>query len=152
MRLWQGSPALSREAAWKPVRQQRALPWIRWWTGSQPCLAPSSPSVKWVGWRIRGRRSKDHIHLDFIIGAKSLQSCPALFSSLWTATRQALLSLGFSRQGYWSGWPCPPPGDLSDPGMEPASLVSTALTVGGSFPLAPPGKLIEGEGPEFPHI
>ena len=75
MRLWQGSPALSREAAWKPVRQQRALPWIRWWTGSQPCLAPSSPSVKWVGWRIRGRRSKDHIHLDFIIGAKSLQSC-----------------------------------------------------------------------------
>ena len=79
------------------------------------------------------------------------QSCPTL-QPHGPYSRQAPLSLGFSRQGYWSGWPCPPPGDLSDPGMEPASLVSTALTVGGSFPLAPPGKLIEGEGPEFPHI
>ena len=35
------------------------------------------------------------------------------------AARQAPLSLGFSRQGYWSGLPCPPPGDHPDPGMEP---------------------------------
>jgi len=39
----------------------------------------------------------------------------------WTAARQAPLSMGFSRQEYWSGVPCPPPGDLPDPGMEPAS-------------------------------
>ena len=32
----------------------------------------------------------------------------------WTAARQALLSMGFSRQEYWSGWPCRPPGDLPD--------------------------------------
>ena len=36
--------------------------------------------------------------------------------------------MGFSRQGYWSGLPCPPPGDLPDPGMEPSSLISPALT------------------------
>jgi len=37
----------------------------------------------------------------------------------------------------WHGLPCPPPGDLSDPGIEPVSLMSPAL---GSLPLAPPGK------------
>ena len=39
----------------------------------------------------------------------------------WTVARQAPLSLGFSRQGYWSGLPRPPPGDLPDPGTESAS-------------------------------
>ena len=36
--------------------------------------------------------------------------------------------MGFSRQEYWSGLPCPPPGDLSNPGIEPTSLMSPALT------------------------
>ena len=41
-------------------------------------------------------------------------------------------SMGFSRQEYWSGLPCPPPGDLPEPEMEPASLMSPALS-GGFF-------------------
>ena len=41
-----------------------------------------------------------------------------LFETLWTITRQAPLSMGFSRQEYWSGLPLPPPGDLPDPGIE----------------------------------
>ena len=41
--------------------------------------------------------------------------------TLWTVAHQAPLSVGFSRQQYWSGLPCPPPGDLSDPGIKPAS-------------------------------
>ena len=45
----------------------------------------------------------------------------------WTAARQAPLSTGFSRQEYWSGLPCPPPGDLPDPGMEPESLMSPVV-------------------------
>ena len=40
--------------------------------------------------------------------------------------------MGFSRQKYWSGLPCPPSGDLPDPGIEPSSLMSPALT-GGFF-------------------
>ena len=48
----------------------------------------------------------------------------------WTVAHQALPSMGFSRQGYWSGLPCPPPGDLPDPGIELASLISPALAVG----------------------
>ena len=50
-----------------------------------------------------------------------------LFATPWTVARQALLSMGFSRQEYWSGLPCPPPGDLPNPGIEPTSLTSPAL-------------------------
>ena len=50
----------------------------------------------------------------------------------WTVARQAPLSMGFSRQEYWSGLPFPPPGDLSNPGFETASLMSPALA-GGFF-------------------
>ena len=46
-----------------------------------------------------------------------------LSATLWTVAHQAPLSMGFSRQEYWSGLPCPPPGDLPDPGIEPESLL-----------------------------
>ena len=39
----------------------------------------------------------------------------------WTVAHKAPLSMRFSRQEYWSGWPCPPPGDLPNPGIEPAA-------------------------------
>ena len=49
------------------------------------------------------------------------------FSHARLFARQAPLSMGFPRQEYWSGLPCPPPGDLPDPGIEPTSLTSPAL-------------------------
>ena len=49
-----------------------------------------------------------------------------LFATPWTVAHQALLSMGFSRQEYWSGLPCPPPGDLPNPGIEPVSPMSPA--------------------------
>ena len=42
-----------------------------------------------------------------------------LFATSWTVAHQAPLSMGFSRQGYWSGLPCTAPGDLPDPGRNP---------------------------------
>ena len=54
-------------------------------------------------------------------------SCVQLFVTLWTVACQAPLSMGFSRQEYRSGLPCPPPGDLPDPGIEPVSVTSLAL-------------------------
>ena len=51
---------------------------------------------------------------------------------LWTITHQEPLFMGFSQEKYWSGLPCPPPGDLPDPGIESASLISLALA-GGFF-------------------
>ena len=50
-----------------------------------------------------------------------------LFATLWTVALQAPLSMGFSRQEYWSGLPCPPPGDRPNPGIIPTSLMSLAL-------------------------
>ena len=52
---------------------------------------------------------------------------------------QAPLSMGFPRQGYWSGLPFPPPGDLPKPGIELASPVSPVLA-GAVFITEPPGK------------
>ena len=48
-------------------------------------------------------------------------SCVRLFSTTWTVARQAPLSMGFSWQEHWSGLPCPPPGDLPNPGNDPRS-------------------------------
>ena len=59
-----------------------------------------------------------------------------LFETSWTLARQVL---GFFRQEYWSGLPFHLPGDLPDPGIEPTSHVSPALT-GKFFTTEPPGK------------
>ena len=54
-------------------------------------------------------------------------SCVRLFVTPQTGTHQATLSMEFPRQEYWSGLPCPFPGDLPDSGIEPTSLASPAL-------------------------
>ena len=62
----------------------------------------------------------------------------------WTVAHQAPLSMGFSRQEYWSGLPFPTLGDLPNPGIEPMSLMSPALTSGfftGALPGKPPWDL-----------
>ena len=53
-----------------------------------------------------------------------------LLVTLWTVVRQAPLSMEFSRQEYWSGLPCPPPGDLPCPGIEPGSVMPPASAGG----------------------
>ena len=63
-----------------------------------------------------------------------------LFATLWTVACQAPLSMGFSRQEYWGGLPCPPLGDLPNPGIKLTSLMSLALA-GGFLPLASPKPL-----------
>ena len=59
-----------------------------------------------------------------------------LFATLWTVACQSPLSMGFSRQEYWSGLPFPPPGDLPDPGIDHGSPTLQA----GSLPSEPQGK------------
>ena len=58
-------------------------------------------------------------------GSLVTKSCPTL-AAPWTVAHWALLSMGFSRQEYWSGLPCPSLGDLPDPGIEPGSLALQA--------------------------
>ena len=59
-------------------------------------------------------------------GGLVAKSCPNLVT-LWTVACQAPLSTGFSRQEYWNGLPCPPPGHLPNPGIEPMSPMSPAM-------------------------
>ena len=63
-------------------------------------------------------------------------SCVGLSETPWTGARQAPLSMGFSRQEYWSGLPCPPPGNLPNPGIK---FFSPALQAD-SLPFELPGK------------
>ena len=58
-----------------------------------------------------------------------------LFVIPWTVVYQASLSMGFSRQEYWSGFPFASPGDLPDPGIEPRFTAFQA----GALPSEPPG-------------
>ena len=63
-------------------------------------------------------------HLPVISHFSQVRLC----ETLWTVARQAPLTMEFSRQEYWSGLPCPSPGDLPNPGIKSASLTSLALT------------------------
>ena len=59
-----------------------------------------------------------------------------MFVTPWTVAHQDLLSMGFPRQEYWGGLPCPPPRDLPNPGIEPGFLASQA----DSLPLRHQGR------------
>ena len=67
---------------------------------------------------------------------KVAQSCP-LFVTPWTVACQAPLSMGFSRQEYWSGWPFPSPGDLPNSGIKPGSPTLQADSLPSELPRNP---------------
>ena len=74
-----------------------------------------------------------------------------LFVTLWTVAHQAPLSMGFSRHEYWSGLPCPPPGDLPDPGIKPTSFMFPALA-GGFFTTSTTWEALSSPtNPPLPH-
>ena len=73
-----------------------------------------------------------------VCSAKSLQSCLTLCNPVGYSPPGSSVH-GILQQEYWRGLPCPPPGDLPDPRIEPTSLTSPALA-GGSLLRVPPGK------------
>ena len=114
-----------------------------------PCLCPPSTSDQSLsrrelyhlveyGW-FANFIQKHHYHA--MMCCVYSVSCVRLSVTTWTIARQAPLSMGLSRQEYWSGLPFPPPGGLPNPGTEPTSPVAPALQV--EFLLAEPlGKPI----------
>ena len=98
---------------------------------------------RWLGKSCRGRGlfihpshwDCSHVLWPLVSESEDAQSCLTLCDP-WTVAHQAPLSMGFSRQEYWSGLPFPSPGDLPNPGIEPGSpaLQADALTS------EPPGK------------
>ena len=101
------------------------------WTGG-------SPSSRWTCrcWQLWGLLTKHH---SLFLDPNAFQSPQLLWhqgSISWTVACQALLPTEFSRQEHWSGWSFPSPGDLLDPGIEPASPRSQT----DSLPSESPGK------------
>ena len=78
---------------------------------------------------------QEEVNIYFNSEVKSL-SLARLFATLWIVAYQALPSMGYSRQEYWSGLPFPSPGDLPNPGIEPGSPALKADTLTSE----PPGK------------
>ena len=89
----------------------------------------------WHGW---SRSSLHSTELHYLLHASDGPTSPTPtdswmitndlhICSRWTVAHQAPLSMGVSRQKYWSRLPCPPPGDLPDPGIKPLSVASAAL-------------------------
>ena len=117
---------------WPPsFRASRGIPYTprtRGWGAAQR-LHPEGDHVSLISGH--GPRSADTSSQ--CVHAQWLRSVRC-FAAPWTTSRQAPLTVGFSRQGYWSTVPFPPPGDLSDPGVEPAFLLSPALAGGFSTP------------------
>ena len=85
------------------------------------------------------------------VGILSHFSCVWLFVTPWTMAHHAALSMGFSRQEYWSGFPCPSPGDLPYLGIEPVSPSAPALQ-GDSLPLSYQGSPVIFLVPHFTHL
>ena len=100
------------------------------WNTLTPYISQGSPEKQPVGC----------IYMCVCVYGVHALSCVWCFASPWTVALQAPLSMGFSRQEYWSGLPFPSPGDLPDPGIEPASLASPALP-GGFFTTELPRKI-----------
>ena len=94
-------------------------------------LSSDTPNqlLNWRGW--------DKLRVHAFILSHSSSVCILMIP--WTVAFQVPLSMGFSRQEYWSGLPCPPPGDLPNPGIEPTSLIPLALA-GKFFTIEPQGK------------
>ena len=102
---------------------------MRYWTGFWQ-IAGISEAERYRKRKRKGRWNKDTLDpLLNLLRARpatvhvcSVLSRVWLFATPWTVARQAPLSMGFSRQDYWSGVPFPPPGDPPHPGIEPSSL------------------------------
>ena len=93
----------------------------------------------WKVWKESEKRPFIKLYSTWYPYCAQLLSHVWLFVTTWTVACQAPLSMGFSRQGYWSGLPFPSPGDVPNWGIKPGSPVSLALADKFSI-TEPPGK------------
>ena len=80
------------------------------------------PAVNYPGWCGKNEKSQKMKSFESALGTLSaLSHFSHVFATPWAVACQAPLSMGFSRREYWNGLPFPPPGDLPNPGIKPAS-------------------------------
>ena len=114
---------------WRKTCSSRCEGWrrgkIKAWLCSKSSCILLHVRIAWKAYQ--------NLYAQFIpVGVLSCFIRVQLFATLWTVTHWAPLWMGFSRQEYWSELPYSPPGDVPNPGIEPASLTSPALA-GGFF-------------------
>ena len=99
-------------------------------TSEPPGKPPLCLPLSYCLFSMSHKLSRKYTYACVLVSVLSHFSHVRLFANLWIVACQAPLSLGFSRQEYWSGLPLPSPGDLPDPGIEPGSptLEADALT------------------------
>ena len=90
----------------------------------------------------QNEKQLSYIQVAMCVHACEVTSVMSDSVTLRTVVHQAPLSMGFSRQEYWSGLPCPPPEDLPGPGIKPTSFSLLHWQVG-SLPLVLPGKSLK---------
>ena len=98
-----------------------------WWQQVQWPLSGWHEDQGSTNWRDQAWEEGECMALIYSVCVLSRFSRGLLIATPWTVACQAPLSMGFPRQEYWSGLPCPPPGDLPYPGIEPVFLKSPAL-------------------------
>ena len=115
------------------LKKLNTTEWLNTCTHSRCCGTQSAPSpARTCQGKITGTGDPwDVLNSEVKQSKVKLLSRVWLFANPWTVAYQDSLSMGFSRQEYWSGLPFPPPGDLPDPGIEPRSP---------ALPPEPPGK------------
>ena len=96
------------------------MPWTEEPGGPQFMVSQNQARLR-VCTHISGVGLLDQICCCMHVYLPSHFSCVQLFVTPWTVVHKAPLSMGFSRQEYWSGLPFSPPGDLLNPGIEPTS-------------------------------
>jgi len=132
----------SQVAQWvknPPAMQETQIQSLGWEDPLEEGMATHSSNLAWrILWteepgrlqpirlqRVRHNWKTKHTHWSEVKSVSRVQ----LFATPWTVTYQALRSVGFSRQEYWSGLPFPSPGDLPNPGIEPGSPALQADTL-----------------------
>ena len=123
----------ARILEWFDISFSRGFSWPRDWTGVS-CVSCVRRQMfyhcaTWASLTQKHQWECPGYHA-FYIRVLSCACHVWLFATLWTAACHAPLSMGFSRQEYWSGLPCSPPGDLPDVGIKPVPLLSHALAGG----------------------
>ena len=100
--------------------------WDQMWRGKTELML-GAPCWRGCGIRLAPRKEREKVKV-------KLLSCVPLFGTPWTVAYQASPSMGFSRQEYQNVFPFPFPGDLPDPGIEPASPAPQAEALPSELP------------------
>ena len=139
-----GNSAQYYEATHPNGKRLREIIHTGTWITKSLCCTPETNKTLFMNYapvyKIKGfKKSMKTKKLQTAVICVLMLLCVPLFVTPWIIAHQAPLSMGFSRQEYWSGLPFPPPGHLPDPGVEPTSHMSPALA-GGFFTTTTPGE------------